>query len=92
MMCDLLVSTEDTRFYYPEARLGTTTTTTTATTTTGGGIGSLAARMVPHHLAMEIMLPGSKIPAQRSAPAMWGSSTALSRMDSMNKRRWRSSY
>ena len=55
MMCDLLVSTEDTRFYYPEARLGTT----------AGGISSLAARM-PHHLAMEIMLLGSKIPAQRA--------------------------
>ena len=55
MMCDLLVSTEDTRFYYPEARLGTT----------AGGISSLAARM-PHHMAMEIMLLGSKIPARRA--------------------------
>ena len=55
MMCDLLVATQDTQFYYPEARLGTT----------AGGISSLAARM-PHHLAMEIMLLGSKIPAQRA--------------------------
>ena len=55
MMCDLLVSTEDTVFYYPEAKLGTT----------AGGISSLAARM-PHHLAMEIMLLGSKIPARRA--------------------------
>ena len=55
MMCDLLVSTQDTQFYYPEARLGTT----------AGGISSLAARM-PHHLAMEIMLLGSKIPASRA--------------------------
>lgn len=55
MMCDLLVSTEDTQFYYPEARLGVT----------GGGISSLAARM-PHHLAMEIMLLGSKVPARRA--------------------------
>ncbi|WP_428537864.1 enoyl-CoA hydratase/isomerase family protein [Rhodopila sp.] len=55
MMCDLLVSTQDTQFYYPEAKLGTT----------AGGISSLAARM-PHHLAMEIMLLGSKIPAQRA--------------------------
>ena len=54
-MCDLLVSTEDTVFYYPEARLGTT----------AGGISSLAAR-IPHHLAMEIMLLGSKIPARRA--------------------------
>lgn len=55
MMCDLLVSTEDTQFYYPEAKLGTT----------AGGISSLAARM-PHHLAMEVMLLGSKIPARRA--------------------------
>jgi enoyl-CoA hydratase len=55
MMCDLLVSTEDTQFYYPEAKLGTT----------AGGISSLAARM-PHHLAMEIMLLGAKISARRA--------------------------
>src|SRR5580692_6030660 len=55
MMCDLLVSTQDTQFYYPEAKLGTT----------AGGISSLAARM-PHHLAMEIMLLGTKVPAQRA--------------------------
>src|ERR1700761_375831 len=54
MMCDMLVSTEDSLFYYPEAKLGTT----------AGGISSLAARM-PHHLAMEIMLLGAKIPAKR---------------------------
>jgi 1,4-dihydroxy-2-naphthoyl-CoA synthase len=55
MMCDLMVSTEDTQFYYPEAKLGTT----------AGGISSLAARM-PHKLAMEIMLLGTKVPAQRA--------------------------
>jgi enoyl-CoA hydratase/carnithine racemase len=55
MMCDLLVSTEDTQFYYPEAKLGTT----------AGGISSLAGRM-PHHLAMEIMLLGTKVPARRA--------------------------
>ncbi len=55
MMCDLLVSTHDTRFYYPEAKLGTT----------AGGISSLVGRM-PHHLAMEIMLLGSKISAERA--------------------------
>jgi enoyl-CoA hydratase len=55
MMCDLLVSTEDTQFYYPEAKLGVT----------AGGISSLAARM-PHHLAMEIMLLGTKVPARRA--------------------------
>ncbi len=55
MMCDLMVSTEDTQFYYPEAKLGTT----------AGGISSLVGRM-PHKLAMEIMLLGSKISAQRA--------------------------
>jgi enoyl-CoA hydratase len=55
MMCDMLVSTEDSLFYYPEAKLGTT----------AGGISSLAARM-PHHLAMEIMLLGTKVPAKRA--------------------------
>ena len=54
MQCDLMVSTESTLFYYPEAKLGTT----------AGGISSLASRM-PHHLAMEVMLLGSKVPAQR---------------------------
>ncbi len=55
MMCDLLVASETTTFYYPEAKLGTT----------GGMISSLVTRM-PHHLAMEMMLLGSKIPAQRA--------------------------
>jgi enoyl-CoA hydratase len=55
MMCDLMVSTEDTQFYYPEATLGTT----------NGGISALVSRM-PHKLAMEVMLLGSKIPAQRA--------------------------
>jgi enoyl-CoA hydratase len=54
MMCDLLVCTEDTQFYYPEAKLGVT----------AGGISTLASRM-PHHLAMEIMLLGAKVPARR---------------------------
>jgi enoyl-CoA hydratase len=55
MMCDLMVSTEDTIFYYPEAKLGVT----------AGGISSLAARM-PHKLAMEVMLLASKVSAQRA--------------------------
>lgn len=55
MMCDLMVSTESTTFYYPEAKLGTT----------AGGISTLASRM-PHKLAMEIMLLGAKIPARRA--------------------------
>ena len=55
MMADLVVSTESTVFYYPEAKLGTT----------GGMISSLVTRM-PHHLAMEMMLLGTKISAQRA--------------------------
>jgi enoyl-CoA hydratase len=55
MMCDLMVSTASTQFYYPEAKLGLT----------GGMISSLVTRM-PHKLAMEIMLLGTKIDAQRA--------------------------
>ena len=55
MMCDLLVAAEGTVFYYPEAKLGTT----------GGIISSLVTRM-PHHLAMEMMLLGSKVSARRA--------------------------
>ena len=55
MMCDLMVSTEDTMFYYPEAKLGVT----------GGMISSLVTRM-PHKLAMEMMLLGTKVSAQRA--------------------------
>lgn len=55
MMADLLVSAESTVFYYPEAKLGTT----------GGMVSSLVTRM-PHHLAMEMMLLGTKVPARRA--------------------------
>jgi enoyl-CoA hydratase len=55
MMCDLMVSTGNTIFYYPEAKLGTT----------GGMISSLVSRM-PHKLAMEMMLLGTKVSAQRA--------------------------
>lgn len=55
MMCDLLVSAQSTQFYYPEAKLGLT----------GGIISSLVTRM-PHKLAMEVMLLGSKVSAQRA--------------------------
>jgi enoyl-CoA hydratase len=55
MMCDLMVSTVSTQFYYPEAKLGLT----------GGMISSLVTRM-PHKLAMEIMLLATKISAQRA--------------------------
>jgi enoyl-CoA hydratase len=55
MMCDLMVAAESTQFYYPEAKLGLT----------GGMISSLVTRM-PHKLAMEVMLLGTKVSAQRA--------------------------
>jgi enoyl-CoA hydratase len=55
MMCDLLVAAENTVFYYPEAKLGVT----------GGMISSLVSR-IPHHLAMEMMLLGSRVSAERA--------------------------
>jgi enoyl-CoA hydratase len=55
MMCDLMVASDNAVFYYPEAKLGVT----------GGMISSLASRM-PHKLAMEVMLLGRKVGAQRA--------------------------
>lgn len=54
MMCDLLVAAENTKFSYPEARLGFT----------GGMIAGLAAR-IPHKVAMDIMLLGRTVDAKR---------------------------
>jgi enoyl-CoA hydratase len=55
MMADLLVATEDAKFYYPEARLGTTQ----------GMIAGLAAR-IPHKVAMEMMLLARPVGAERA--------------------------
>src|ERR1041385_4749298 len=55
MMCDLLVATEDAKFSYPEGKVGIT----------GGMIAGLAAR-IPHKLAMEMMLLGEPISAERA--------------------------
>lgn len=55
MMCDLLVVAENTQFSYPEARLGFT----------GGMIAGLASR-IPHKVAMDIMLLGRTMGAQRA--------------------------
>lgn len=55
MMCDLLVAADNTRFSYPEARLGFT----------GGMISGLAAR-IPHKVAMDLMLLGRTVEAQRA--------------------------
>lgn len=56
--CDLCVMAEDATFVYPEAKIGLS----------GGLISSLAARM-PHKLAMEFMLLGEKMSAQRAYEA-----------------------
>ena len=54
-MCDLCVATEDAKFSYPEAKLGFA----------GGMIASLASR-IPVKVAMELMLLGEVIDAQRA--------------------------
>jgi enoyl-CoA hydratase/carnithine racemase len=58
MMCDLLVASEDAKFSYPEGKVGIT----------GGMIAGLAAR-IPHKIAMELMLLGETISAQRAYEA-----------------------
>ena len=55
MMCDLLVASESARFSYPEGKVGIT----------GGMIAGLAAR-IPHKVAMEMMLLGEPIGAERA--------------------------
>lgn len=53
-MCDLCVADETARFMFPEAKVGFT----------GALIAGLASR-IPHKVAMELMLLGETIPAQR---------------------------
>lgn len=55
MMADLIVAADNTKFSYPEARLGFT----------GGMIAELANR-IPHHAAMDLILIGRPIDAQRA--------------------------
>ena len=54
-MCDLVVAADNTIFKYPEAQVGFT----------GGLIAGCAAR-IPHKVAMEFMLLGQDLPAQRA--------------------------
>lgn len=54
-MCDLCVAAENTRFTYPEAKMGFA----------GGLIGSLAGR-IPHKVAMEIMLLAEELSVERA--------------------------
>jgi enoyl-CoA hydratase/carnithine racemase len=53
-MCDLCIAADDARFAFPEARVGFT----------GALVAGLAAR-IPHKVAMELMLLGEPIGAQR---------------------------
>lgn len=53
-MCDLCIAAEDAKFMFPEAKVGIT----------GAAIAGLAAR-IPHKVAMELMLVGNEISAER---------------------------
>jgi enoyl-CoA hydratase/carnithine racemase len=53
-MADLCVAADDAKFMFPEGRIGIT----------GAIIAGLAAR-IPHKIAMELMLVGDAMPAQR---------------------------
>jgi enoyl-CoA hydratase len=55
MMCDLLVAAQNAKFSYPEGKVGIT----------GGMIAGLAAR-IPHKIAMEMMLVGEAMSAERA--------------------------
>ena len=54
-MADMCVASETTRFIYPEAKIGTT----------AGGVSSVVARM-PHKIAMEFLLVGEELSAERA--------------------------
>ena len=54
-MCDLLVAADDAMFSYPEVKIGFS----------GGLISNLASR-IPHKIAMELLLTGEPITAQRA--------------------------
>ncbi len=53
-MCDLCVAADDAKFMFPEAKVGFT----------GAAIAGLAAR-IPHKVAMELMLVGNEMSAER---------------------------
>jgi enoyl-CoA hydratase/carnithine racemase len=54
-MADMCVASETTRFIYPEGKIGTT----------AGGVSSVVARM-PHKIAMEFLLVGDELSAERA--------------------------
>ena len=55
MTCDLMVSADDTKFMYPEAKVGAF----------GGLMPGIVSRM-PHKVAMELLLLGEEMPAKRA--------------------------
>jgi enoyl-CoA hydratase/carnithine racemase len=57
-MCDLCVASENAKFVYPEAKLGFA----------GGLIAGMAAR-IPHKVAMELILLGEELSAERAYEA-----------------------
>ena len=54
-MADMCVASETTRFLYPEGKVGTT----------AGGVSSVVSRM-PHKIAMEFLLVGDELSAERA--------------------------
>ena len=54
-MADMCVASETTKFLYPEGKIGTT----------AGGVSSVVARM-PHKVAMEFLLVGEELSAERA--------------------------
>ena len=54
-MCDILIAADNARFSYPEVTVGFT-----------GGISSALATRSPHKIAMELLLVGEAIDAQRA--------------------------
>jgi enoyl-CoA hydratase/carnithine racemase len=54
-MADMCIASETTRFIYPEGKIGTT----------AGGVSSVVARM-PHKVAMEFLLVGEEMSAERA--------------------------
>ena len=54
-MCDMLVAADNAMFSYPEVKIGFS----------GGLIANLASR-IPHKIAMELLLTGDAITAQRA--------------------------
>ena len=77
-MADMCVASETTRFIYPEGKIGTT----------AGGISSVMARM-PHKIAMEFLLVGEEMSAERAYEIGFVNKVAPKGQPSPSPRRWR---